>query len=135
MPETYALTARVRREASATSTSLTGTPSRAANCIRDVRNGPSAIGVNLLKTGSTSTGSTNDSSTTSPAAPTAPIAHHHRGAKWVTVKKPARASPPMTAPTAHDLSRSIAHAPQVWVEMPYSTTIECRQAANGSVTI
>jgi hypothetical protein len=38
----------------------------------------------LLKTGSTITGSTNDSSTTSAAAPTAPNAHHQRGASRTT---------------------------------------------------
>jgi hypothetical protein len=79
------LTARVRRDASATSTSRTGTPSRAAIAVSSVRSGPGGIGVNLLKTGSTSTGSTNVSSTTSPAAPTAPTAHHQRGTSRTTV--------------------------------------------------
>ena len=78
------MTALVRREASATSTSRTGTPSRAAMLISSVRSGPCSIGVNRLKTGSTSTGSTNDSSTTSTAAPAAPNAHHQRGASRMT---------------------------------------------------
>ena len=35
---------------------FTGTPSSRASWSRDVRSGPSGIGVNLLKTGSTTTG-------------------------------------------------------------------------------
>src|SRR4029453_4126284 len=56
-PDTYALTALVRRDASATSTSRTGTPSRWASAMRSSRSGPASIGVNRLKIGSTITGS------------------------------------------------------------------------------
>ena len=83
-----------------------------------MRSGPCSIGVNLLNTGSTSTGSTNDSSTTSAAAPAAPSAHHQRGASRVTAKKPSSATAPITAPTAYPLSRSTVQPPQAWVDSP-----------------
>src|SRR6185436_3743902 len=95
---------------------------------------PCSIGVNLLNTGSTSTGNTNVSSSISTAAPAAPTAHHQRGNSLVTAKKPTSATPPMTAPTANPLSRSTTQAPQVWVDSPYWRSTLCRHAANGSVT-
>src|SRR5215475_13995319 len=104
-PETYALSAFVRRDASATNTSRTGTPSEAAIAIRFVRSGLSGIGVNLLNTGSIRTGNTNVISTVRPAAPAARIAHHQRGAIRVMPKNPTSTTAPMTAPTAYDLSR------------------------------
>src|SRR5262245_54570133 len=133
-PETYALSAVVRRDASATSTSRTGTPSADAIAIRLVLSGLSGIGVNLLNTGSTSTGKTNVISTVRPAAPAARNAHHHRGASRVTPKNPSSTTAPMTAPTAYDLSRSTVHEPQVWVDNPYRRRIVSCHMASGSVT-
>ncbi len=55
-PDTYAFNDVVRRDASATSTSRAGTPSRSAMSSNDVRSGPFCNGLKLLNTGSMTTG-------------------------------------------------------------------------------
>jgi hypothetical protein len=64
-------------------TSRTGTPSACAVAMISVLNGPSVIGVNLLNTGSMTTGKMKVSNTTSTAAPAAAQAHHQFGASRV----------------------------------------------------
>src|SRR5687768_10247829 len=117
-PDTYALSAVVRREASATRTSRTGTPSRSAIATRSSRSGPGSIGVNLLNTGSTRTGKTNVSTTVSAAAAPAPQTHQDRGASRVRPKKPSSTTAPSTAPTAYPLTTSTAQPDQSWVDSP-----------------
>ena len=55
-PDTYAFSAVVRREASATRTSRTGVPLRCARSSRSLRRLPAGSDENVLKAGSSTTG-------------------------------------------------------------------------------
>ena len=128
------MTARVRRDASATSTSRTGTPSRAASAMSSVAQRPGRHrGEPVEDRLDQHREDEAEQHAPAPAAPAAPQAHHQRGASRATPKKPSSATAPITAPTAYPLSRSTVQPAQVWVDRPYRRSTVCRHAASGSV--
>ncbi len=119
IPSTYAFSDRTRRLAFTRYTSPTSTPARRARLSTWARALLVAgSGVNLLKSGATTTGASQTK--TAAIAPTATVpGSHQRLPKRRT--SPINSAPPAaasTAPIAVDFPVSASHEPNDWVEIP-----------------
>src|SRR5690606_33783092 len=104
--------------ASATSTSVTGTPSRSAIASSSLRSGPAGSEWTLLNSGSTATGYTNDAPTTSRNPPAPTPDHQQRGERRISRYSSASATVQITQVTPSDLSWSVSHDGHDWVDSP-----------------
>ena len=100
----------VRRDASATRTSLTCTESRVARSSSAVLSTPGGSDANLLKTGSITSGYANDTSTTKAAAP-APAQIHHDAGTPGPARRTSSGTSVSTRETAKPFARSAAQLP------------------------
>src|SRR6266581_756646 len=107
------------RLASATSTSLTGTPARTDRARRSAANSTSARGRNRLNSGSSTTGARNDSTTTSAAAHAPATAGQASGSAEASSTNPSITAPVRATDTATPLAQSHRNAGNACVENPH----------------
>ena len=111
IPETYALCLRVRRLASATSTSRTGTPARCGQRAQRRRPARRRRAAEAVEDRLEQSGATKTSRSTSSAAPTAATSGHHDGNSRIEPSSATITAPVSTTPTAKPFSRSAAQPP------------------------
>ncbi len=125
----------MRRLASATRTSRTGTPTRAAKALSASASSALARGRKRLKNGSSRTGATKESTRTTSAAPGAASAGQADGAAWTVATKPRTDPADSVPPTTSVFSRSAAKPATVCVERPNRRSCaRSRQSAMGNRT-